>query len=501
MKRIRTFLLITFLAIVSVVNIKYVSADEVKLKSFEIKTKELFQKEKIYYDIDYEGKVSFIGIWAKEKTTNEVFYISTSNLSDGYFDLSVQNGNTHSGTGTYQLIGVTLGKENGITYYSTNGCNESETNDCVKYDFSNIVFTIKTKEETITDDIGIFDYILTMDNQQVYVGDKVKVNFGSPQSFNGKEINEKPVSNVMLSFTNQSNGDILNAYLNSLDDNPYFIVPSTAKPGIYNINYGYLTFTDGTSEKYQNKPGKVFSYEGTFEIKEKELNKDNYSFNSEDYNLLVKNDLEKLNNDAIITINANNSPIIYKELFELVQSTNRTLIIDYQNMRWIFNGNDVVNPKTIEVSAKMEEFLAENVESLKNKIQSKSILLEFTNNGDLPGKTLIKLNSKDIEKYFDSEVLYVYYYDESENSISKVAMEVQKSDGFFEFYINHNSKYILASQEVKDIENDSALNENEKGKDITSSKNNTVLYTVIGLIVALCAIISIVIVKKKKEKM
>ena len=338
MKRIRTFLLITFLAIVSVVNIKYVSADEVKLKSFEIKTKELFQKEKIYYDIDYEGKVSFIGIWAKEKTTNEVFYISTSNLSDGYFDLSVQNGNTHSGTGTYQLTGVTLGKENGITYYSTNGCNESETNDCVKYDFSNIVFTIKTKEETITDDIGIFDYILTMDNQQVYVGDKVKVNFGSPQSFNGKEINEKPVSNVMLSFTNQSNGDILNAYLNSLDDNPYFIVPSTAKPGIYNINYGYLTFTDGTSEKYQNKPGKVFSYEGTFEIKEKELNKDNYSFNSEDYNLLVKNDLEKLNNDAIITINANNSPIIYKELFELVQSTNRTLIIDYQNMRWIFNG-------------------------------------------------------------------------------------------------------------------------------------------------------------------
>ena len=31
----------------------------------------------------------------------------------------------------------------------------------------------------------------------------------------------------------------------------------------------------------------------------------------------------------------------------------------------------------------------------------------------------------------------------------KVAMEIQSNDNFYEFYINHNSKYIISSKEIK----------------------------------------------------
>ena len=120
------------------------------------------------------------------------------------------------------------------------------------------------------------------------------------------------------------------------------------------------------------------------------------------------------------------------------------------------------------------------------------------------GETLIKINSKDVEKYFDSEVLYVYYYDEANDNILKVAMEVQKNDGFFEFYINHDSKYILTSEKIKEnnsnIENDSALNENTKEKDNSpKNSNNIVLYISIGASALVVAIITCVLIAKKNK--
>ena len=501
MKKIKIFLCLLIAVMAYVINVNYVKADEVKLKSFNLKTTDLFLKEKMYYEMDYEGNPTFVGLWAKEIHSGDPFYINTQNLNNGYFDLATPNGNLNYFAGTYQVTGVTLGTKDGIAYYSTD-CNEAESTSCIKYDFSGLSFVLKSKEPEPTNELPIFDYVLTMDYQQAYVGDKVNVNFGSPESFDGVEIDEKPVSNVMLSFTNQNDNSVLNVYLNSLDKNPYFVVPSNATVGKYNINFGYLTFTDGTSEKYQNRPGKVFSYDGSFEIMEKEFDKTKYSFNSENYDSLVKNDLQKLNNDAIITVNANNSPIVYKELFETIKSTNRTLIIDYQNLRWTFSGKDIENPKTLEVSVKLDEFKSND---LKDLIKTKSALLEFTNNGELPGKTLIKIDSKDLEKYFDSDVIYVYYYDETEKDILKVAMEVRKNNGFFEFYINHNSKYIITSKEiteVKSVKTDSILKENNK--EIDSKKDNifnhkNILFASIGVL-SIIIIITVVVVAKKKKK-
>ena len=209
MKKIKKLLCLLALTIaICGTNIKNASAEEVELKSFSILTEELYQEEKIYYDIEYTGDVRFIGIWAKETTNGEVFYKSTSNLDNGYFDLAEKNGNVHNGTGTFQVTGVTLGKDSGIMYYSTEGCGEGEHEDCAKYDFSNMRFTIKRKpEEETNDDMPIYDYVLSIDEQQVYKGEKVYVHFGQPS-----RPSAKPLSSTMLSFTNQSNNEVLNVY-------------------------------------------------------------------------------------------------------------------------------------------------------------------------------------------------------------------------------------------------------------------------------------------------
>lgn len=471
---------------------RYTRANEISLKSFDILTTQLYQGDKLYYNIDYTSDISFIGIGAKEVSTGEPFYISTSDLSKGYFDLANKNGNTHSGVGTFKLTSVTIGKKEGVEFYSINECGDNSG--CIKYDFNDIEFTIKEKENNT---VGIFDYVMTMDFQTVYVGEKVSVNFGSPKEFNGKEIDEKPLSNVMLSFSNQSNGEVLNVYLNSLDNNPYFIVPSTASAGKYSINYGYLTFTDGTSQKYQNNDEKVFSYESTFEVMEGKINNDSYSFNSEDYNGRVKEEITALDDDAIITINANNFSIIYKEIFELIKDTNKTLVINYQNIRWVFNGKDIKNPKTIEVSVKLGK-LGDDIKISDDNIKDNAILLEFNNNGELPGKALIKIDSNDVLEYFDSEVMYVYYYNE-DGTILKVAMEIKKNNGFFEFYINHNSKYILTKNEIKKdivLASDNILKDNTKNEIL---KSNTTLYILLGVGVLIIVVISIILIKRRKK--
>lgn len=502
MKKLKIFLLVAVAIAAYFIGINYVNAEEkeVKLNSFALKSTELSQDGKLYFDIDYEGEVSSISLWGKnESCYGGVFYAATS-AKNNYFDLSET-----SVVGEVQVTGITLSKyEGGIVYYSKDGC---DSDSCETYDFGNMKFTIPEKEKKDESDNGaaIWDYVLRMEqDQKVSVGDKVKVNL-SPQTNggNGVTYSPKPLSKAMLSFTNESNGEVLNVYLNSTDNDTYFIVPSTASLGKYSLNYGYLTFTDGTSEKYKGTATKVFAYGAWFNVVEKEIDKTKYYLNSENYSATVKGELAKLNNDAVITVNANNSPLVYAEVFDAIKSTDRTLIIDYQNMRWTFSGKDIVNPKSLDVSVKLDEFLAEKVEKLKGKLATKSAVLEFANNGELPGKALIRLDGKDLEKYFESDVLYVYYYDEEKDEISKVAMEVQKHDGFFEFYINHNSKYILTSEEVKEAEivADTIFTENAKITATTGSNNNNILlYGGIGVLAVLFIIIVVIIIARSKKK-
>ena len=495
MKKLVTRIFIVALVTINLIFIKdvYAIENKITIKSFNISTTELEEDGKIYFDLNYEGNASFVGIWAKEITTNKVFYISTQEISKKYFDLGKVFKDTSQNIGTYQLTGITFGLDSGTEYYSST-CDQSKP-DCNYYDLSNSKFTIKAKPVEVTEEENpIYDYVLNMENVTVTVGEKVNAGFGSPSSVNGKKLNPKPLSSVMLVFTNKYDNTLLNVYLKSLEKNPYFIVPSTATPGLYKINYAYVTFTDGTSEKYYDKVGKVFSYGNEFTVIEKEVDRSKYVFGNEAYGPEIKEDLKKLDDNAIITIQANNVPLIDKGIFELIKGTNRTLMIEYGNTKWTFNGKDIVNPKSIEVCTEINEI----TKDIKKKIKTDAVMLKFTNNGDLPGKVLITINSKDLEEYINSEVIYIYYYNEEKNAFSKVAMEVQKNKNFYEFYINHNSKYIITKEELPEkILTDSTkfLKLNDKVED-KNTKIDIKTYLLLGIICTLVVILIIVVIAK-----
>ena len=146
---------------------------------------------------------------------------------------------------------------------------------------------------------------------------------------------------------------------------------------------------------------------------------------------------------------------------------------------------------------------------IKNALGDKAILVEFPENGQLPGMALVRLKDDEISELLKKDRFFVYYVDEENNKLNKVALELQKSyDGYIEFYINHNSKYVISLTEVEDDsvlgEDDSVLSNNTllvKEND-TQDSNTLLLYVAIGVgaFIILLLIIIIIMMGKKSKK-
>lgn len=657
MKKIRMFLLLVLFAAIYTVNIDYVSAEEVKLNSFDIKTRELFEKEKIYFDIDYSGKVSFVGIWAKEKTTNEVFYVSTSDISDGYFDLSEKHGTVYNGVGSFQLTGVTLGIDNGVYFYTTNGCNEPNTANCFDYDLSNISFTIKPKEEKPE---LLKNILLYKNTNNYYIGDKITFNvetteeissinveFYNPVSIDGHnygmftvhttpectlsndkttcnysgyipktiagyyattengrtemtiypgtyhinsifiygkngqltryttnkefadksdflyhsqkiainiqepiadELNDvnfvlnkltlnnqtaaigkesslyldytynntnKKLKSIYLIFRDPSKNRTFTSYVKSLTNNPYFIIASSADLGTYKLDSIGVTFESnaGTNNTIiingttsSGKYSEIFNQQLTINGSS---NDNKLYFSAEELNEEIYHRIQNSQDDEVI-IDADKYTIIPSQLFDLIKESTKRLIIKYNNNEWIFNGADIKNSKNIDVFMKFYEANASNIsDNIKKALNNETIVLEFPDNGELPGNVLIRIKDSEILNKLTGDKYYVYYVDTETGKLKKVALDIQKtSDGYIEFNINHNSKYLISNTEITDEtiidEDDTLLEKNTTIEEEQNQSNNDIkdilLCSIIVIIVLLIIVFTTVKTIKKRNK-
>lgn len=398
------------------------------------------------------NEIQHYALWAKNQVTGEVIYGSTDfseNNSSVKFSNATPGFYRVSGLTAFVKISSDLSVPLEHYYMSAEEC--STDLECENQKLLQKVFTIPDDAD---EEIPVFEYIVSFvkESPAVSIGDKVDMMITRVDALDEVKIDRKDLDSMMLSYTNSSDGSVLNAYVKSVNSSPYIVIPSTATPGTYYIDYAYLTFTDGTSLRYKNTATKIFSYNITFTVKEAKFNTSKYTFSNELYDAGIAKDIDKLDNDAIITIDANRKPLIESVIFKKISNTKRTLFIDYGSSQWVFSGVDIKNPKDIDVST-----LVSNLQSnseyydsfIKANINSPSAMLKFSDNGDLPGKVLIKIDSSSIDSYLmDPDKVFVYYYKEDVGQLFKVAMEIQSNNGYYEFYINHNSKYIVTSKEV-----------------------------------------------------
>lgn len=207
----------------------------------------------------------------------------------------------------------------------------------------------------------------------------------------------------------------------------------------------------------------------------------------------IKNSSEITNIVVVVEKDTN----ISEEIFEAIKGTSKKLTINVGDNRIIFKGKDVKNPKQID--ARISYNLISENDTLKTLNQD-GVVINFANNGNLPGTATIKIKLTDrMSKVLKTNSIYIYHYDEESKELSRIGTKVtyDKSTGYIEFAISHNSKYVLVNQLLDaNIQNASS----DEVSFLESGKVYIIIVSVSILVIIIVAIILIIEKKRKKNK-
>lgn len=292
---------------------------------------------------------------------------------------------------------------------------------------------------------------------------------------------ESELSKMLLIFESR-NKKTMQVWVDSLDDNQYFVIPSYVE-----------------SDEYILKSLRMYSINNNVTVKKdfnvKLLVKDNavndvFYGNNEYFIYNNYSFLYSLNDKSSININASDNPIIDGEIFNLIKGTNKKLVITYEGNQFIINGKDVVDSKTIDVSLIVNRITENDVFYY---LFNDGIILDFMPNGILPCKMIIRIkNNELLKKVFANKDIQVYYYNKSNSKYSIIDENVRLSnDNYYEFESSHNSIYILAnSNRFHKV--------TKKNISFQRADSTNIMLISLGLLFIITSFIIILFVKKQK---
>ncbi len=276
------------------------------------------------------------------------------------------------------------------------------------------------------------------------------------------------------------------------------LVDSTDNSSKYVTSY----FPDDGSGTYVGALRKIEKIDDlSFEIKEEFA----YDAVTSTINPNMVSIIRNQKDDAVIMIDATNDSVISEDVFEAIKGTNKTIYLELDGYQWVFNGKDITNIKSIDARVYSELLVDYNV---NNKYQE-YISIVFADNGILPGKAKIRVKTDYTFRYIEGyEDLKLYYFNPSEEKYKEMDNKiVLTDDGFYEFEITHNSKYVMSNKGFEEellTVNDDILEkeENKKIEDIEKDTTNTYIIVtfIIVTVVVIIAIIIMLIIKKRVSK-
>ena len=489
--------------------------DEIALNNIALKGSTNYNKDvdKIYFDVQTTGQIEYASINLKntENPVDNVIVYIQDLKENPYVDLKKASSSINAGT--YYISDVFLwGTKNESLQYSKS----STGNGVLPLNFDVKITFEEQNAMQESNNIGTISMnackvMSTVAKQN----EKVNVSLSA----------DKTLDEVMLSFVDTKNQEkMMVVFLKDLNSkSPYFIVPYNTELGTYELNYAILKDIDGNKIHYRKgKEGnevKHFDFDSIITIEENNSNDTKLLYLENDkITMDTIKDIYEMDEDITIEINANNKSIIESALFEAVKGSNKILRLKYNDIEWIFNGKDIVNTKSIDLSTNIYKSAKDEETTIDSMLSSTGIILGFAENGELPGKCLIRVHvTEDIINVLKKENVNVYYYNPEANNFNKVKMDtILTNDYYYEFYINHNSKYVLTNNEidpiyVSSITSDLELNGGIIGTNQASvnkqansfSENKTLLIQIV--IINICIIILVlirkgIILSKKKSK-
>ena len=459
------------------------------LNSFVLGSSSAYAGDRVPVDIQTTG-ASYGAVYVTFKDSSNLTFtasIGYSDKGDGSKELILPNDVTPS---DYEVSSITF------TAYNSDGSTFTVTYD----ENSKLAESLSNYQGKIHIDIKMDKKIKLLsffvENKEVNAGDKVKFYYTT---------DIKPAK-LRLDFVGDT-GDSISIYVPSNES--YFQIPQTLAPGNYELQFVRILDEDSNLTIYTNQSNvtiagaEYFDFNTIINVKlpsdvEVDNNK-NLSYDNNDIKNEQISNIYKADDKAEITINATDNSVIKSDIFNAIKGTNKKLIINYKTEQIIFNGMDITQIKAIDVSILKQ--LVSNDNDIKNLITN-GVVLNFANNGVLPGKALVRIkNDQMLTKELSKSVINAYYYNEQTKKFTLVAEKIKlTSDGYYEFNITHNSKYILTKEKIDSklvtVDNTAAFKK--------SSKSYFVIITAILTLAAISYIFVTIlnqkgIIKKKEE--
>jgi len=460
------------------------------LQSFELSTLSAKKGDKVNITLSTTGsKNSGASIVFKNNSNGLTFTASVKSIGNKPYIVIPDN----VSIGKYDVVEVMLVGTNSDNSTFSRRWSSIDKNADYSTDFTNKSITIVTNESEQTD-LGQQTKItlenIALKSSEANVNDKVNVDIKT----------NIPATSIKLTF-NGDNGRIMVVYVKSLEGNSYFEVPSTTIEGNYNLVSAVISSDNSTiiySIDGSVQGSERFTFNSVLKVNSiKEQNK--FVYNNEDLTNDIIRELYNNKGDVTININADTNPIINDELFNAVKGTNKKLIISYNDNQLIFNGKDILNSKSIDVSINSQ--LIKNDSDI-SKLVKDGIVLDFASNGNLPGKALARIKiTEQMKNKFGNDVVHVYYYNEEYDKFNEIVTDIKSTnDGYYEFKIDHNSRYILVNEKL-----DAELLVDKDDNVVNFQKSDKVNLLLIGLGILLIIAVSVIIVfvkrnSKKEEK-
>lgn len=460
------------------------------LQTFELGTSSAKAGDRVNVTLGTSGACnSGASIVFKNNTNGVTFTASVSSIGNSPY-ITIP-GNVSAGT--YSVVEVMLVGTNSNNSTFSRRWSAVDQNADYFVDFIKKSITITAKEtpndsgNTPQQQTKLALNSISLKTAETNVSEKVYVDYKTT----------KTISSMKLTF-NSSNGETMVVYVKSLTNNPYFEVPSTTIIGDYNLVSATISSTDATV--IYSKDGSVsgserFDFNSTIKVNDVKQ-QDTFVYNNEDLTNDIITDLYNAKSTATINVSADTNPIISDELFNAIKGTDKKLVITYNDNQLIFNGKDITNSKSIDVSINASTIQAD---TSIGKLVSDGIVLDFASNGNLPGNAQVRIKITDeMKSKLGTGKVYVYYYNTQCDDFTEIATEVKPtSDGYYEFNMSHNSEYILVNEKL----DDSLLSDGDDNiVNFQKSDKVNLLLIGLGVILVIVVIVIIVIVKKKGKK-
>ncbi|MBO7730537.1 MAG: hypothetical protein J6S31_06735, partial [Lachnospiraceae bacterium] len=194
-----------------------------------------------------------------------------------------------------------------------------------------------------------------------------------------------------------------------------------------------------------------------------------------------------------VTISLKDGDKLTKEMIDAVAKWGKTLKLNRYDADgkllygWTMNGKDMAelkNFQTFDPTVTFESKNADKIDALSNYASGK--VLNFAYSGELPKNTVFTIAAgKDFTK---EDVLYLYYFDEKENTLKQEGQSVTVKGEEIELAITHCSEYLLTR---------SVLKAPEPVKQGNSRKD---MLMMIAMAVELAVIIALVIIMLRKRQ-